>query len=60
MKSTRRIVADVPEEIGVEFKIAAIKAGKKLNEAVTEALTMWVKKQQEQEIISATDLQEAK
>jgi len=46
MPKTKRVVADVPEDVAINFKIAALKSGKKTVEAVTEALKMWTEAQE--------------
>lgn len=47
--ATKRVVADVPEKVAIDFKIAVIKNGKKVHEAVAEALKMWTEAQEKDE-----------
>ena len=49
MSKTKRIVADVPENVAINFKIAVLKSGKKISEAITEALANWIKTQENEE-----------
>jgi len=49
VSKTKRIVADVPEDVAINFKIAVLKSGKKISEAITEALANWIKAQENEE-----------
>jgi len=59
VSKTKRIIADVPEAVAIDFKIAVIKSGKKVAEAVTEALANWTKSQ-ETESSDRSEVKEAK
>lgn len=44
---TRRLAVDVNEDILTDFRIVSLKKKKKVHEAVTEALQMWLAASQE-------------